>query len=79
MVFAAFLVAVSKCLTRQLKRKRVYSGSGRETIQCTLGGHGERCGGEHVTRTLKPTAEGIDGTGSVDLARWGRRTARTNF
>lgn len=28
MVFAASLVAVSKCLTKQLKRKRIYSGSG---------------------------------------------------
>lgn len=36
MVFAASLVAVSKCLTKQLKRKRIYSGSGHEKIQCTL-------------------------------------------
>lgn len=28
MVAAASLVAVSKCLTKQLKRKKIYSGSG---------------------------------------------------
>lgn len=45
MVFAASLVAVSKCLTKQLKRKGIYSGSGHEKIQCTLQVHGEKSGG----------------------------------
>lgn len=36
MVFAASLVAASKFLTKQLKRKGIYSGSGHEKIQHTL-------------------------------------------
>lgn len=45
MVFAASLAAVSKCLTKQLKRKRIHSGSGHEKIQGTLRVYGERSGG----------------------------------